>query len=210
MPSAGARALHAISSDAVLGNERVVRRPLHHRTLYTIGHSTRSVDELIDILSAFEVTRLVDIRSIPRSRTNPQFNLDVLPDTLARAAITYVHLPALGGLRAKSKRTEEGDNGGWNQRAFRNYADYAQTPTFNEGLQELLEILSQETCAIMCAEAVWWRCHRRIVTDYVLARGLRVVHLFTRTKSEPATLTPFAVVSAGSAKISYPAGVKAI
>ena len=185
-------------------DERIVRRQARQSTLYTIGHSTRPVEELIDILHAFAVTRLVDIRSIPRSRTNPQFNLDVLPDALSGAGITHVHLAALGGLRAKSKRSEEGDNAGWNQRPFRNYADYAQTPAFDAGLHELLKLVSQETCAIMCAEAVWWRCHRRIVTDYVLAHGVAVIHLFTRTKSAPATLTPFAVVNAGGGKISYP------
>ena len=181
-----------------------MKKKPHHRALYTIGHSTRSADELIDILHAFDVTSLVDIRSIPRSRTNPQFNFDVLPETLRNAAITYVHRAALGGLRAKSKRNEEGDNTGWTQKSFRNYADYAQTPAFDEGLQELLKLVSQQTCAIMCAEAVWWRCHRRIVTDYVLAHGVRVVHISTQTKSEPAKLTPFAVVSAGIDTISYP------
>ena len=181
-----------------------MRRGSGHRTLYTIGHSTRSADELIDILNASAVTRLVDIRSIPRSRTNPQFNLDVLPETIREAGIAYVHLAALGGLRTKSERVEEGRNSGWEQRAFRNYADYAETAPFREGLRELLEMASCETCAIMCAEAVWWRCHRRIVTDHVLAHDGSVVHLFTRTKRAPASLTPFAVVGAYAA-VSYPA-----
>lgn len=179
------------------------RRPPDRRTLYTIGHSTRTTGELIDILHAFEVTRLVDIRSIPRSRTNPQFNLDVLPDTLRSAKIAYVHLAELGGLRAKSRRVDTGANASWELAAFRNYADYAETATFRHGLRELLEMAASETCAIMCAEAVWWRCHRRIVADHVLAHGVPVVHLFTRTKGEPASLTPFAVLGAG-ARVSYP------
>jgi hypothetical protein len=172
--------------------------------LYTVGHSTRPADELIQILHAFAVTRLVDIRSIPRSRTNPQFNIDVLPETLSSAGMTYVHLEALGGLRSKSKRIREGMNAGWERRPFHNYADYARTLSFREGLRGLLEMASRETCAIMCAEAVWWRCHRRIVTDHVLANGVPVIHLFTRTKAEPASLTPFAVIGP-DARVSYPA-----
>jgi len=173
------------------------------RTLYTVGHSTRSASELIDVLRASSVTRVVDIRRIPRSRTNPQFGIDVLPDTLAGAGIDYVHLPTLGGLRANVKLAERGANAGWVRRPFRNYADYAHTPPFREGLRELLDMASRQTCAIMCAEAVWWRCHRRIVTDHVLAHGVPVIHLFTRTKSVPASLTPFAVVDA-QADVSYP------
>lgn len=172
--------------------------------LYTIGHSTRSLRELIDVLRAFEVTRLVDIRSIPRSHANPQFNADVLPAALHDAGITYVLLPALGGRRSKVKEVAESVNAGWRLRAFHNYADHAETAVFLEGLRELLAMASRETCAIMCAEAVWWRCHRRIVTDHVLAHGVPVIHLFTTTKAEPATLTPFARIGAHGA-VSYPA-----
>ena len=177
-----------------------------HRTLYTVGHSTRPADELIDILRAFTVTRLVDIRSIPQSRTNPQFNLDVLPETLRDAEIAYVHLAELGGRRAKSKCVEENVNAGWERRPFHNYADYAQTAPFRAGLRDLLRMAAGETCAIMCAEAVWWRCHRRIVTDHVLAHGVPVIHIFTPTRSEPASLTPFTVIGARDC-VSYPAGV---
>ena len=174
------------------------------RALYTIGHSTRSAGELVEILRAFGVTRLVDIRSIPRSRTHPQFNLDVLPATLHRVEIAYVHLASLGGRRTKSQRLEEGANAGWERRPFHNYADYAETAPFREGLRDLLEMASRETCAIMCAEAVWWRCHRRIVADHVLAHGVPVVHVFSREKSEAASLTPFAIVGARG-RVSYPA-----
>ena len=159
------------------------------RTLYTIGHSTRTVRELIDILHAFGVTCLVDIRSIPRSRTNPQFNLDAVPATLERAGIACVHLAALGGLRAKSKRIREPVNAGWQRQCFHNYADYAETAPFRAGLGDLVEMASRETCAIMCAEAVWWRCHRRIVADYLLARGISVAHIMGAGKHDPADLT---------------------
>jgi uncharacterized protein (DUF488 family) len=177
-----------------------------HRTLYTVGHSTHSADEFIEILRAFEVTRLVDIRGTPRSRTAPQFNLDLLPETLRNAGIAYIHLAELGGRRAKSTVVEEEVNAGWEGQPFHNYADYAQTAPFRTGLRELLKMASGETCAIMCAEAVWWRCHRRIVTDHVLAQGIPVVHLFTTTKSEPASLTSFAVIGAHGS-VSYPAPV---
>jgi uncharacterized protein (DUF488 family) len=174
------------------------------RTLYTVGHSTRSRDELIELLRAWKITRLVDIRTVPRSRTNPQFDRDVLEEALPAAGITYVHLAALGGLRPKSKEVDEHVDAGWNVRSFRNYADYAQTAPFRAGLEELLEMASREICVIMCAEAVWWRCHRRIVTDHVLAHGVPVVHLFSEVKGGPASLTPFAVVGPG-ARVSYPA-----
>jgi uncharacterized protein (DUF488 family) len=174
------------------------------RPLYTIGHSTRSVKELVEILRTYAVTRLVDIRSVPRSRTNPQFNRDALPQRLGDAGIRYVHLAALGGLRARSKDAVPSLNAAWQRPPFRNYADYAETAPFREGLAELLAMAARETCAIMCAEAVWWRCHRRIITDHVLAHGVPVVHLFTATKSEPATLTPFAVVGV-DASVYYPA-----
>ena len=159
-----------------------------------------------------KVTRLVDIRSIPRSRTNPQFNQDVLPETLARAGIGYVRLAALGGRRAKRKlapgtadaEAAAAKNAGWEVQAFRNYADYSDTPEFRRGLGELLALAADESCAIMCAEAVWWRCHRRIVTDYVLARGVPVIHLLSATTSTAATMTPFAVVGARG-RIRYPA-----
>jgi hypothetical protein len=174
------------------------------RTLYTIGHSTRPVAEMIAIFHAWEITRVVDIRAIPRSRTNPQFNLDVLPETLGAARIKYVHLAALGGRRRKSDSERESVNAGWEHRSFQNYADYAQTAPFRDGLRELLEMAATETCAIMCAEAVWWRCHRRIVTDHVLAHGVPVVHLFSIEKGEPASLTPFAELGARFS-VSYPA-----
>jgi uncharacterized protein (DUF488 family) len=136
----------------------------------------------------------------------------VLPDTLARAGIGYLRLAALGGRRGKRKldpaaadsEAAASQNAGWQVQAFRNYADYCDSPEFQRGLSELLALAAEESCAIMCAEAVWWRCHRRIVTDYVLARGIPVVHLLSATTSTPATITPFAVVGPRG-RISYPA-----
>jgi uncharacterized protein (DUF488 family) len=174
------------------------------RVLYTIGHSTRTADELIDVLLAARVVRLVDVRTVPRSRTNPQFNADALPATLADVGLDYVRMPALGGLRARVKGSDPATNAGWEKAAFHNYADHALTPAFRLALDELLALAAAETCAIMCAEAVWWRCHRRIITDHVLAHGVPVMHLFTPTKHEPASLTPFAVVHVDQT-VTYPA-----
>lgn len=180
-----------------------MRRSKDYRPIFTIGHSTRSIDEFIEILLGSEVTRVIDIRSFPRSRTNPQFNLESLSTKLLCAEIGYVHLADLGGRRAKSTSVAEDVDAGWESRPFHNYADYAQTAPFRAGLRKLLKIASKETCAIMCAEAVWWRCHRRIVTDHVLAHGVPVVHILTLKKNTPASLTPFAVVRANSS-VSYP------
>jgi hypothetical protein len=128
----------------------------------------------------------------------------VLPEALDAAGISYVQMAALGGRRGKSKSVGESVNAGWKVQAFRNYADYAETPPFRAGLGALLEMASEETCAIMCSEAVWWRCHRRIVTDHVLVHGVPVIHLFSAEKGEPASLTPFANVSPRFC-LSYPA-----
>lgn len=168
--------------------------------LFTIGHSNRSLDELVAILRAHEVRCLVDIRRFPRSRTNPQFNGDSLADTLP-ADIRYLYLQALGGRRGKSDM-EPARNAAWQVAAFHQYADYASTPAFRAALSELLGLAAQERCAIMCAEAVWWRCHRRIVTDHVLAHGVPVTHLLALSKAEPAKLTPFARIE--GTDVSYP------
>jgi uncharacterized protein (DUF488 family) len=167
------------------------------RPIYSIGHSNRSIGDLVDVLRSQQVSVLADIRTIPRSRANPQFNADVLGPALGEVGIRYVPLRALGGLRGKAHREGPSPNGAWQVAAFRNYADYALTPPFQEGLEELIAIGSRERSAMMCAEMLWWRCHRRIVADHLLARGVPVVHLFTSTHTEPATLTPFAVVGEG-------------
>jgi uncharacterized protein (DUF488 family) len=160
--------------------------------VYTVGHSTRTLEELVRVLRAWGVQTLVDVRTVPRSRTNPQFNADTLPGELAKAGIAYVHIAGLGGLRGK-KRAAAGPsrNTGWTVDAFRNYADYAETDAFARALDELLALAARSTCAIMCAEAVWWRCHRRIVADHLLARGVHVKHLFDAEKADDATPTPF-------------------
>ena len=142
-------------------------------TIFTIGHSTRPLSELMDLLREAQIELLVDVRSVPRSRTNPQFNIDVLPEALAAAGVGYVHLPALGGLRHRRKTTMPSPNALWQNASFRNYADYAGTEAFRVGIEELEALGRDKSCAIMCAEAVWWRCHRRIIADYLLATGFQ-------------------------------------
>jgi uncharacterized protein (DUF488 family) len=141
------------------------------------------------LLVEAQVRCLVDVRSIPRSRTNPQFNRDTLPQSLAADAIGYVHLAALGGRRGRSGAGTSA-NTLWRVDAFRNYADYAASEAFRAGLEQLKALAARESCAIMCAEAVWWRCHRRIIADYLLAEGIEVAHIMGPGKVEPARLTP--------------------
>ncbi|MBV8775910.1 MAG: DUF488 domain-containing protein, partial [Alphaproteobacteria bacterium] len=158
--------------------------------IFTIGHSTRPAQELIALLREAGVDLLADVRTVPRSRFNPQFNIDVLPGTLADAGISYRHMPALGGLRHRPKGAPPSPNGLWQNEAFQAYADYALTPPFRAGLDELRRLAREQRPAIMCAEAVWWRCHRRIVADYLLAAGEEVRHIMAPGKIEPAVLTP--------------------
>jgi uncharacterized protein (DUF488 family) len=159
-------------------------------TVWTIGHSTRSVRELIDLLSQVAVDLLVDIRTVPRSRTNPQFNRDILPTALTGTGIGYHHLATLGGLRGRRKDGVASPNALWRNEAFRNYADYAAAdPIFRRGLDKLIALARDHRTAIMCAEAVWWRCHRRIVADYLLVAGVAVYHILGVNHIEPASLT---------------------
>jgi uncharacterized protein (DUF488 family) len=164
--------------------------------LFTIGHSTRTLAELVALLRQVDVTVLVDVRSSPRSRTMPQFNGDTLPDSLAGVGIGYRHLGALGGRRHHRKGAPPSPNTYWQVAAFRNYADYAETDEFRAGLDALRAIARTDRCAIMCAEAVWWRCHRRIIADYALTGGLRVEHIMGPGQVVRATLTPGARVMA--------------
>ena len=150
------------------------------------------------------VDLLVDVRSIPRSRTNPQFNADALAETLAGAGISYRHLPALGGLRHRKKGATPSLNTFWQVAAFRNYADYASTDVFRTGLDELRALSRDNCCVIMCAEAVWWRCHRRIIADCLLAQEVPVMHIMGRDKIDPAKLTSGAHVLPDGT-IVYPA-----
>jgi uncharacterized protein (DUF488 family) len=160
------------------------------------------------MLRGARVDLLVDIRSVPRSRANPQFNADALPAALAASGIGYVHLKALGGLRHHPKGAPPSTNTAWRSDAFRNYADYAMTEPFRTGLDELCELATRHHCAIMCAEAVWWRCHRRIVADYLLTRGLGVRHIMSPGRHNPASLTPGARPLADGT-ILYPAAAAA-
>jgi uncharacterized protein (DUF488 family) len=172
--------------------------------IFTIGHSTRTLAEFVALLQQVGVTLLVDVRSIPRSRTTPQFNRDTLPDSLAAAGIGYRHLRALGGRRLHRKGAPPSPNVYWRVVAFRNYADYAETDEFRAGLDVLRALARDTRCAIMCAEAVWWRCHRRIITDYLLSGGIRVDHIMGPGQVTVATLTPGARVTADGT-LRYPA-----
>jgi uncharacterized protein (DUF488 family) len=165
-------------------------------TVYTIGHSTRALSELAALLTSTGVDMLVDIRRFPGSRTNPQFNAETLGPALAQYGIGYRHVPALGGRRGGDTAKTPSRHTLWRESAFRAYADYAETAEFRAGFDALLELNRAHTVAIMCAEAVWWRCHRRIVTDYLLARGIEVRHILGPGKIEPASLTPGAVAEA--------------
>lgn len=171
--------------------------------VYTVGHSTRTISAFVELLRLGDVETVVDIRSVPRSRTNPQFNLDVLSGELAPWQIGYEHIPELGGLRSKSKTVPPAVNGFWINPSFHNYADYALSESFRLGLSRLLERCQERRCAIMCSEAVWWRCHRRIVTDYLLHAGRSVFHLMGPARTEPAILTPAATVDGDG--LVYPA-----
>jgi uncharacterized protein (DUF488 family) len=159
------------------------------KAFFTIGHSTRSIDEFVDLLRAARVRLVIDIRSVARSRTNPQYNLDDLPGALSQYQIDHQRIAQLGGLRGKSKVVPPAMNGFWINQSFHNYADYAMSAEFHSGLSELLSLGHRTTCAIMCAEALWWRCHRRIVADYLIARGERVFHLMGHNRIDPAKLT---------------------
>ncbi len=161
---------------------------------FTVGHSTRSIGDFAELLMAPGVERIVDIRKIPRSRTHPQFDADTLPTSLAAYGVAYEHMAALGGLRGKDRSLPRDVNGLWTNDSFHNYADYALTAPFAAALGLLLDEGHRQRCAIMCAEAVWWRCHRRIVADHLLARGETVLHIMGPGRVEPARLTPGAVV----------------
>jgi uncharacterized protein (DUF488 family) len=171
---------------------------------FTVGHSNRTLGAFEAVLREAGIGLVADIRKMPRSRSNPQFNGDTLGEALAGVQIGYEHLAALGGLRGKAKGLPEGLNGGWTNRSFRNYADYALTEPFQAGLDQLIREGRRRRCTVMCSEAVWWRCHRRIVADYLLARGESVFHLMGEGRQEPARMTPGAVVQADGT-ILYPA-----
>ena len=167
--------------------------------VFTVGHSTRPIEEFIALLRANGVSRLVDVRTIPRSRTNPQFNKDILPESLRAAKIRYTHMAELGGLR---KTKPDSPNGGWRNLSFRGYADYMLTPEFAAALRKLIELATADQVAIMCAEAVPWRCHRSLVADALTVRGILAEEIISRTKRAPHKITSFAKVR--GTKITYP------
>ncbi|HXT86564.1 MAG TPA: DUF488 domain-containing protein [Verrucomicrobiae bacterium] len=177
------------------GARRSRARPL----ILTIGHSNRSIAEFLALLKSHGVQRLVDVRTIPRSRHNPQFNRAALAASLRRAHIAYTHLPKLGGLR---HARADSLNTGWHNASFRGYADYMQTPEFTAALARLEKLSHAKLCAIMCAEAVPWRCHRSLVADALTVRGHPVEHIMTPARRNPHKLTPFARVR--GKRITYP------
>lgn len=168
--------------------------------VFTVGHSTRAIDEFVKLLQNHGVKRLVDVRTIPRSRHNPQFNSDALPASLKRAGIRYSHVAELGGLRHARR---DSVNTGWRNASFRGFADYMQTPEFEAALGKLIAMAGRECIAIMCAEAVPWRCHRSLISDALTARGIHVDHITSATHSQAHSLTPFAKVS--GTQVTYPA-----
>jgi uncharacterized protein (DUF488 family) len=171
-----------------------------HADIFTLGHSTRALDEFVAMLKAHAIVRIVDVRTIPRSRHNPQFGRDTLPFALADEDIGYEHAPGLGGFR----RTREGSpNTGWRNRSFRGFADYMQGPEFAEQLAGLIVKARRERLALMCAEAVPWRCHRSLIADALVVHGLRVEEVSSPTRTQVHYLTPFAVVH--GTVITYPA-----
>jgi uncharacterized protein (DUF488 family) len=165
----------------------------------TIGHSDRPLDQFIDLLRENAVDCVLDIRTVPRSRHNPQFNRDTLPESLAQAGIGYRHIAGLGGLR---HARADSPNTGWRNASFRGYADYMQTPEFAHEVDALAQLAAAERCVLMCAEAVPWRCHRSMVADALVVRGIPVEHIMGPDKRRPHVLTPFAKVD--GTRLSYP------
>jgi uncharacterized protein (DUF488 family) len=168
-------------------------------TVFTIGHSTRPIDQFIDLLTAHAVQRLLDVRTIPQSRHNPQYGREPLSASLEHASIHYTHMPGLGGLRRPRK---DSTNTGWRNASFRGYADYMQTREFEENLDRSIELAKAEQVALMCAESVPWRCHRSLIADALLARGIDVQEITSATEARPHALTPWARVE--GTKVTYP------
>ena len=168
--------------------------------VYTIGHSTRPIDKFIALLQAHGVTQLADVRTIPKSRRHPHFAQEALSLSLPAAGIAYRHLPGLGGLR---KPSPDSPNGGWRHAGFRGYADYMQTPAFDASLNELMDWSGWAPTAVMCAEAVWWRCHRQLIADALMAHGIGVRHIMSDKAAAAHALTSFARLNDQS--VTYPA-----
>jgi uncharacterized protein (DUF488 family) len=168
--------------------------------IFTIGHSTRPIDDFIHLLKSHGVQRVVDVRTLPRSRFNPHFDITRLPALLRAAQIHYTHLPGLGGLRRPHR---DSPNIGWRNKSFRGYADHMHSAAFKRSLERCLELASVERVALMCAEAVQWRCHRSLIADALVARGIDALEIASDSRVRPHTLTPFAHVE--GTDITYPA-----
>jgi uncharacterized protein (DUF488 family) len=175
------------------------------RDHFTIGHSTRRLEDFVEMLRKGGANFVVDVRAFPRSRTNPRYNRDRLPGDLAPFQIGYEHIAELGGRRGIAADIPEDVNAYWQNRSFHNFADYALSDAFEAGFSRLTELGETRRCAVMCSEAVWWRCHRRIIADYLLHRGQAVFHLMEGGRVQPAKMTIAAVASdSDSAKLVYP------
>jgi len=168
-------------------------------TIFTVGHSTLPIERFTALLAAYAIERLVDVRTVPRSRHNPQFNADALAASLADAAIVYAAMPALGGLR---HARADSPNGGWRNKSFRGYADHMQSAAFRDAIAALVRTGMEARTAIMCAEAVPWRCHRSLIADALVVRGIEVVEILSETSWRMHALTPFARIDGTS--IIYP------
>jgi len=175
------------------------RAPAPPVVVLTVGHSTRPLETFLELLKAHDVRRLVDVRTVPCSRHNPQFNKESLPESLAAVGIKYVHMPGLGGLRHPRR---DSPNTGWRNTGFRGFADYMQTPEFEKNLEELLDLARRQRLAIMCAEAVPWRCHRSLIANALAVRGIQVEHIASATRRNQHALTPWARVE--GLRITYP------
>jgi len=169
------------------------------KELFTVGHSTHSFPEFLDIITFHHISRIIDVRTVPRSRHNPQFNKETFPETLAKSGLDYFHLPGLGGLRTPHK---DSLNTQWRNPSFRGYADYMQTDSFKKNLEELIELATKRRSAIMCAESLPWRCHRWLIADALAVRGMAVLHVMGKNSVKPHELTPFARVN--ELQLSYP------
>lgn len=177
--------------------KRTTKQP---KLILTIGHSTRPLEAFIHLLQSHQVTRVVDVRTIPRSRHVPQFNAETLPDSLCAAGIAYEHMAGLGGLR---HTRADSPNKAWRNASFRGYADYMQTDEFEQGLDSLMDRARMDRIALMCAEAVPWRCHRSLIADALAVRGIRVEHILSGVRTRTHTLTPWARIE--GKRITYPA-----
>jgi uncharacterized protein (DUF488 family) len=173
---------------------------------FTIGHSTRPLDAFVALLKGADVRLIVDVRTIPRSRSNSQYNGDALPASLSAFQIGYEHIASLGGLRGKQPNVSPATNAFWQNQSFHNYADYAMGDDFHAGFSRLRKLGHSERCAIMCAETLWWRCHRRIIADYLIAAGEIVFHILGPGQTKQAHMPSAAKVGTVGA-VTYPADI---